>query len=96
MNWNWESLVDMFVIFCIFGLPMLIAIIAMLLKHQQKMAELMKNQSSGESELMEEVRRLRAEVEALKARTEAVLFESTHRSLASGGEAQEVTPKSSL
>lgn len=67
-----ESVVDIFAVFCIFGLPMLIGFISILLKHQRKMAELLRNQSSGESELLEEVRRLRAEVGALKARTEAV------------------------
>ncbi len=95
MNIN-ENLVAMLAIFCIFGLPMFVGIISMLLKHQREMAQLLRSQSGGDSELLEEIRKLRAEVEALKARTEAMLFEISHPSLSSAQETQDITRPGSL
>ncbi|MCH8274397.1 MAG: hypothetical protein IH851_06385 [Armatimonadetes bacterium] len=78
------------------GLPMVIALVAILAKHQRKMAELLHGSQRDAQPLMQEIRALRQEVAELKTRTEALLFQSSTPPLESGpdpaGETGEQNP----
>jgi predicted nucleic acid-binding Zn-ribbon protein len=61
-----EFLIPIVAIFCVFGLPMIIGLVSILLKHQRSMAELI-HQSRGVSQEQEsEITALKEEIKQLK------------------------------
>jgi hypothetical protein len=62
-----EWLIPIVAIFCVFGLPMIIGLVSILLKHQRNMAELIHQSRGVNQEQESEIARLKSEVEALKA-----------------------------
>ncbi|MCW5946005.1 MAG: hypothetical protein KIT74_03125 [Fimbriimonadales bacterium] len=62
-----EWLIPIVAIFCVFGLPMIIVLVSMLLKHQRNMAALIHQNRGVNQEQESEIARLKSEVETLKA-----------------------------
>lgn len=74
-----DELVAMVAIVVVIGIPLMIPIIAMLLKHQRNMTELIHQRSQSESNVLKEIESLRAELNGLRTEWEyRRLAESSH------------------
>lgn len=62
-----ELLVPIVAIFCIFGLPMIVYLVAILLKHQRTMAELLHQNRDLNQEQASEISALKEEIKHLKS-----------------------------
>jgi hypothetical protein len=65
-----EELIAIVAIVVLIGIPLMIPIIAMLLKHQRTMAEIIHSRSESEGQMQEQVKHLAAEVSALRTELE--------------------------
>ncbi len=62
-----EWLIPIVAIFCVFGLPMIIGLVSIMLKHQRTMAELIHSNKGVNIEQEHEIAALRSEIENLKS-----------------------------
>ena len=61
---------ELIAIVVVIGIPLMIPIIAMLLKHQRNMAELIHQRSQSESNVLKEIESLRSELHGLRTELE--------------------------
>jgi hypothetical protein len=65
-----DEFIAIVAIVVVIGIPLMIPIIAMLLKHQRTMAELIHQKGQSDANVLKEIESLRAEVNALRTELE--------------------------